>query len=99
MRIGTELALVGLSDIVHPARPAEIAGFAGNAIELSGTRSRFLALSAAALASLRQAYREPITALLPMIALDVPTIELGGGSMRCIIAGIHLTPRSAGKPT
>jgi hypothetical protein len=23
----------------------------------------------------------------------VPTIELSGGSVRCMIAGIHLTPR------
>ncbi len=26
-------------------------------------------------------------------ALDIPTIELAGGSVRCTMAGIHLAPR------
>jgi hypothetical protein len=33
---------------------------------------------------------ERTTRLLP---LSVPTIELAGGSVRCMLAGIHLTPR------
>ncbi len=73
--------------------PAEIAGFAGNAIELSGTEGRFLALSQTAHDSLSPANRARIAALLPMVPLHVPTIELAGGSVRCMIAGIHLTPR------
>ena len=28
-----------------------------------------------------------------ILALNVPTIELAGGSIRCMIAGIHLSPR------
>ncbi|OYU40302.1 MAG: amidinotransferase [Pseudorhodobacter sp. PARRP1] len=113
MCIGTELAMVGLSSVVNPARraeiaqrlaeggrevidlsPAEIAGFAGNAIELSGRDGRFLALSRTAYDTLTPANRDRIAALLPLVPLDVPTIELAGGSVRCMIAGIHLTPRS-----
>ena len=112
MCIGTELAMVGLANVVNPARraeiaqrlaeggrevidlsPAEIAGFAGNAIELSGDHGRFLALSRTAYDSLTPCNRDRIDALLPLVPLEVPTIELAGGSVRCMIAGIHLTPR------
>lgn len=110
MCIGTELAMVGLSAIVKPERraeialrlaeggrevidlsSAEIAGFAGNAIELTGSAGRYLALSQTAHDSLSAANRARIAALLP---LAVPTIESAGGSVRCMIAGIHLTPRA-----
>ena len=74
--------------------PAEIAGFAGNAIELSGSHGRFLALSRTAYDSLTPINRDRIDALLPLVPLEVPTIELAGGSVRCMIAGIHLTPRT-----
>lgn len=113
MCIGTELAMVGLSAIVNPARRAEIAqrlaeggrevidlsaaeigGFAGNAIELTGTSGRYLALSQTAHDSLTQANRARIATLLPLVPLAVPTIESAGGSVRCMIAGIHLTPRA-----
>lgn len=112
MCIGTELAMVGLSNVVNPARraeialrlaeggrevidlsAAEIAGFAGNAIELSGHSGRFLALSRTAYDSLSHENRARISALLPLVPLAVPTLELAGGSVRCMIAGIHLTPR------
>jgi hypothetical protein len=33
---------------------------------------------------------ERSAALLP---LHIPTIELAGGSVRCMVAGVHLTPR------
>jgi len=29
-----------------------------------------------------------------VVPMDVPTIELAGGSVRCMIAGIHLEPRA-----
>ena len=28
-----------------------------------------------------------------ILDMNVPTIELAGGSIRCMIAGIHLSPR------
>lgn len=73
---------------------AEIAGFAGNAIELTGCDGRFLVLSRTAHDSLTPQNRAQLQSILPLVALDVPTIELAGGSVRCMIAGIHLTPRA-----
>lgn len=35
----------------------------------------------------------PFAAYLPLVPLNEPTIECAGGSVRCMIAGIHLTPR------
>lgn len=72
---------------------AQIAAFAGNAIELQGREGRLLALSQTAYDALRSdqiAAIEESTRLLP---LSIPTIEKAGGSVRCTIAGIHLSPR------
>lgn len=72
---------------------AQIAAFAGNAIELQGREGRLLALSQTAYDALRSdqiAAIEESTRLLP---LSIPTIEKAGGSVRCTIAGIHLSTR------
>lgn len=71
----------------------QLADFAGNAIELHGTKGRILAMSARAEASLTAAQREVIERSARILAVDVPTIELEGGSVRCMIAGIHLDRR------
>lgn len=71
----------------------QIAAFAGNAIELSGRDGRLLAMSARAEASLTDAQRAIIERSARIVALPVPTIELAGGSVRCMIAGIHLAAR------
>lgn len=71
----------------------QLADFAGNAIELHGTQGRILAMSARAEASLTAAQREVIERSARILAVDVPTIELEGGSVRCMIAGIHLDRR------
>jgi len=71
----------------------QIARFAGNAIELQGTDGRILALSTTALAALDAEQIEAISASAEPVALDIPTIERAGGSVRCTLAGIHLTPR------
>lgn len=71
----------------------QIAEFAGNAIELNGTEGRVLALSRRALESLTPAQKEVIKRSCQILPVDVPTIELAGGSVRCMIAGIHLSPR------
>lgn len=71
----------------------QITEFLGNAIELRGTNGRILAMSARAEAALRPEQREIIERSCRIVAVDVPTIELSGGSVRCMIAGIHLTPR------
>ena len=72
---------------------AQIADFAGNAIELQGRTGRVLALSARALRSLTPAQLDIIGQSAAPLPLDVATIELGGGSVRCMLAGIHLSRR------
>lgn len=79
--------------IVHLSN-AQIDSFAGNAIELQGKESRILALSTTALAALGDDQRATIEADDRIVALDIPTIERAGGSVRCTLAGIHLTPRN-----
>jgi hypothetical protein len=72
---------------------AQIADFAGNAIELSGRDGRLLALSQRAFASLSGAQKAIIERSARLLPLAVPTIERAGGSVRCMIAGIHLSAR------
>ncbi|MGG1947774.1 citrulline utilization hydrolase CtlX [Trinickia sp. NRRL B-1857] len=72
----------------------QIAHFAANALELSGPDGRLLALSTTALASLTPAQRALIERSARLLPLDVPTIETAGGSVRCMLAGIHLSPRA-----
>ena len=71
----------------------QIGEFAGNALELSGAQGRVLALSARAAASLRPDQREIIERSARLLPLAVPTIEMAGGSVRCMLAGIHLARR------
>lgn len=71
----------------------QITEFLGNAIELRGRDGRILAMSARAEAALRPEQREVIERSAKIVAVPVPTIELSGGSVRCMIAGLHLTPR------
>jgi hypothetical protein len=80
----------------------QICAFSGNAIELTGSNGRILAMSARAEAALTPAQRAIIERSCRIVAVDVSTIELSGGSVRCMIAGVHLTPRrdrtAAGQP-
>ncbi|MFA6231444.1 MAG: arginine deiminase-related protein [Rhodanobacter sp.] len=71
----------------------QIGEFAGNALELSGSRGPLLALSARAEASLSPVQRAVIERSARLLPLAVPTIEMAGGSVRCMLAGIHLSPR------
>jgi hypothetical protein len=71
----------------------QITDFAGNAIELQGTEGRVLALSERADRSLTPAQRAIIEKSARILPVDVSTIELEGGSVRCMIAGIHLDRR------
>jgi len=71
----------------------QISDFAGNAIELQGTQGRILALSERADRSLTPEQRAVIEKSARILPVDVSTIELEGGSVRCMIAGIHLDKR------
>ena len=73
----------------------QISEFAGNAIELSGTRGRVLALSKRAFDSLTVSQKERIERSAQLLPLDVPTVEMAGGSVRCMLAGVHLAPRAS----
>lgn len=71
----------------------QILNFAGNAIELQGKNGRILAISARAHAALTADQILEIEKTAKLLPLSIPTIELAGGSVRCTIAGIHLTAR------
>jgi hypothetical protein len=72
---------------------AQIAAFAGNAIELQGRDGRLLALSQTAYDALEPVQIALIAQSATLIPLAIPTIEMAGGSVRCTIAGVHLAPR------
>ena len=71
----------------------QVCDFAGNAIELHAPGGRILALSRRAADTLRPDQLAVIERSCTLLPLDIPTIELAGGSVRCMIAGIHLDPR------
>jgi hypothetical protein len=72
----------------------QVANFAGNAIELhNSTGAKLLVLSTRALRTLDQEQRTTLARHARLLSLELPTIELGGGSARCMIATIHLRPR------
>jgi hypothetical protein len=73
--------------------PAQVHEFAGNAIELTGSSGRVLAISSRAMMALSPSQLSVIEASATPLAADVPTIELAGGSVRCMIAGVHLARR------
>ncbi|WP_425624807.1 citrulline utilization hydrolase CtlX [Agrobacterium radiobacter] len=74
-------------------RDDQIGKFAGNALELQGRDGRLLAMSTTALASLEPSQRNAIEERVRIVALDIPSIEMAGGSVRCTLAGIHLSLR------
>jgi len=84
----TEREIVGLS-------ADQIANFAGNAIELYNKGGeKLLVLSSRAAQALTEEQRERLSRYTQLVPLELHTIELGGGSARCMIATIHLPPRS-----
>ncbi len=73
----------------------QIANFAGNAIELlNSDGEKLLVLSSRAARALTEEQRKTLTRYAPLVPLELPTIELGGGSARCMMATIHLPRRS-----
>lgn len=80
----------------------QVREFAGNAVELSGRtpegQRRIMAMSARARRSLRPDQVAAIEESCEIVAVDIPTIELAGGSVRCMIAGVHLDRRPTAEP-
>jgi hypothetical protein len=72
----------------------QLASFACNLIELRGRDGPAIALSSAALQSFRSDQRRALESFGELVVADIPTIEtVGGGSVRCMIADVHL-PRA-----
>lgn len=73
--------------------PDQVFSFAGNAMELKGWDRNWLAMSDKAVRTLTPSQRQVIGKSADILPLHVPTIELAGGSVRCMLAGVHLAPR------
>ena len=72
----------------------QIVNFAGNAIELHDEAGeKLLVLSNRAAQVLTDEQRTRLSRYARLVSLELPTIELAGGSARCMIATIHLSPR------
>jgi hypothetical protein len=77
---------------VIPIRLEQMCGFAGNMLELAGPGGeRLLALSARALETLDEAQRAALEARCRLVVAPIAAIEEGGGgSVRCMLAEVHL---------
>jgi hypothetical protein len=70
--------------------------FAGNLLELAPAAGNVIALSTTAWQSFTPAQRRLLERHGSIVAADIPVIErLGGGSVRCMLAEIHLPAASA----
>jgi hypothetical protein len=86
--------LQGSAKEIIELSPHQIANFAGNAIELhNGDGEKLLVLSKRAMQALTGDQRTKLGRYVRLVPLELPTIELGGGSARCMIATIHLSPQ------
>lgn len=92
-RVGLQNLLEATGKEVIELEGRQIAEYAGNAIELANPREKLLVLSARAAASLTKEQCAKIEEHAHLVPLPLPTIELAGGSARCMIATIHLPPR------
>lgn len=72
----------------------QVSQFAGNALELASAQGYLLAISSTAFNALTATQKQTLERYVKCVVLDIPSIELAGGSVRCMLAGLHLTPRS-----
>ncbi len=76
----------------------QVNNFAGNALELTGKNAdgkniSILALSQCAYDALTDEQKAQIEQYSKIVPMAIPTIELAGGSIRCMLAGVHLSAR------
>jgi hypothetical protein len=71
----------------------QINQFCGNALELQGTTGRILALSLTAYNALTPQQITLLEETVKLVPLNVSAIEMAGGSVRCMLAGVHLSKR------
>ena len=74
-------ALIELSE-------TQIAQFAGNTLELDTKNGKLLALSTTAFEALTEEQKIHLAQWVKLVPMSVPTIELGGGSIRCMLAQV-----------
>ena len=71
--------------------PHQVANFASNAIELHDAKGeKLLVASARAVPTFMEGQRAILRRHVRLVLLRLSTIEMGGGSARCMIATIHL---------
>jgi hypothetical protein len=76
--------------------PAQMHCFAGNLLELAPRGGPLIALSHTAWGSFDSAQRRRLEHHGTLLVADIPVIErAGGGSVRCMLAEIHLPRRAA----
>jgi hypothetical protein len=73
----------------------QMQAFAGNLLELAPAGSSLIAMSSTAWNSLEAAQRRALEKHGSILAADIPVIERhGGGSVRCMLAEVHLPLRT-----
>lgn len=91
-RVGVQNLLESTGKEVIELNAHQISEFAGNALELENAHEKLLVLSTRAAAALTKNQRAIIQRSARLLPLALPTIELAGGSARCMLATIHLPP-------
>lgn len=92
-RMGVQNLLEATGKEIIELSAPQIGEFAGNALELHNEREKLLVLSTRAAAALSSEQRSRIEEYARLVPLALPTIELAGGSARCMMATIHLPRR------
>lgn len=95
--IGCEIQRKKVLDLLEKSKESviqlseqQIAKFCANAIELTGSNGSILALSLCAYNALTCEQRKTLERHTELVPFDVSAIETAGGSVRCMLAGIHL---------
>lgn len=68
----------------------QINDYAGNMLELSSDQGPVIVLSERAFKILTRDQVKDLERAANLLTVDIPTLELAGGSARCMMAGIHL---------
>ena len=92
-RTGVQNLLEATGKEVIELTAEQINEFAGNAIELHNPAGeKLLVMSTRAATALTDEQRSTVDKYARLLPLTLPTIELAGGSARCMIATVHLPP-------
>lgn len=81
-------AVAGSGKTLITLSEQQISAFAGNTLELVSEKGNLLAISTTAYDALTPQQREQLEQWVTLLPLNVPTIELGGGSIRCMLAQV-----------